>query len=387
MTTSALGQRIATIRSRRRITQEALAEAAGVSVDLVRKLEQGRRKSARLDTITQIANALDAPIAELIGKPAGLAIDAQGQEIHAIRRAIVGVYDPPDPRPANVADMWQLYWTGRYGALSRMLPAELALTRAAAANGGRTAHATHAEVLQIAASLLSHLAYEDLAHVALMQAVMAAEQADDPTLRGAQLATRTWILARQGLWQDAERLSLATADEVEPRMSTATPDQLAVWGECLRYGCTAMARAGRGTEAREILRQINTAAVAIDGRRPQLAGMRPFGPIIAGMAAVGIAVATDEPRQALRLAGQVGDISQAPLAVRARYLLNVAYAQMSDWQSLAAVETLRQVERLAPELMPQQTIARAIIGELLTRRGRLPGLRSIATRAGVSTRT
>jgi hypothetical protein len=112
----------------------------------------------------------------------------------------------------------------------------------------------------------------------------------------------------------------------------------------------------------------------------------PFGPTIAGMAAVGIAVATDEPREALRLAEQVADITRAPLAIQARYLLNVAYAQTMDWRSLEAVATLQHVNRVAPEVLPGQTIAKAIVAELLPRRRqqRLPGLAVIARRLGMS---
>src|ERR1700733_9370958 len=46
-----LGERVARLRRSRRLTQEELAERAGVSVELVRKLEQGRRRSVRLGTV------------------------------------------------------------------------------------------------------------------------------------------------------------------------------------------------------------------------------------------------------------------------------------------------------------------------------------------------
>jgi transcriptional regulator with XRE-family HTH domain len=43
-----IGERLRQLRSERGLTQEGLADLASVSVDLVKKLEQGRRESARL---------------------------------------------------------------------------------------------------------------------------------------------------------------------------------------------------------------------------------------------------------------------------------------------------------------------------------------------------
>jgi len=359
-----------------------------------RKLEQGQRQSGRLDTLVRLANALDVPPAELIGKPRGLLVGGEDGEVLELRRALLGIGlkpytdDPPTPadlRP-RVADLWSLYWAGRYGLLARQLPAALADTRATIRqHPGPAGHAVLAELLQISAAMLAHVAYEDLAHVALLHALAEADRAEDPLLRAAQQATLTWLLARQGLWDEAEHLAVTAAADVEPVISRATPDQLAVWGELMRYGVTAVARTGRRSEAEEMLGMVSAAASAMAGRRPGLAGVLPFGATVAGMAAVGIAVATDEPRRALALAARVDDLAAAPLAIQARYLLNVAYAQTMDWRSAEAVATLRRVDQLAPELLPHQTIARAIVDELLPRRRRqrLPGLVAIAKRVGV----
>jgi hypothetical protein len=109
-----------------------------------------------------------------------------------------------------------------------------------------------------------------------------------------------------------------------------------------------------------------------------------FGPTVAAMKAVDVAIAADRPRHAIRLAEQVERPSAAPTAMHARYLLNVAWAQMSDWRSQDAVDTLRRVEALAPEMLPNQTIAGTIVDELLPRRRhqRLPGLAALAERMG-----
>ncbi|GAA1265180.1 hypothetical protein [Saccharothrix xinjiangensis] len=54
-----LGERIKRARTRRRFAQEQLAEKADVSVDLVRKLDQGVRHTASMSSLTRIARAVD----------------------------------------------------------------------------------------------------------------------------------------------------------------------------------------------------------------------------------------------------------------------------------------------------------------------------------------
>src|SRR6266511_298726 len=63
-----IGERLHRLRGEHGLTQEALAALAGLSVDLVKKLEQGKRQSARLTTIAALANALDVPMSELTDK-------------------------------------------------------------------------------------------------------------------------------------------------------------------------------------------------------------------------------------------------------------------------------------------------------------------------------
>lgn len=392
-----LGTQLAGYRRQRGISQRALAETAGVSVDLVRKLEQGQRHTARLDNVAALAHALDISPAELLGKPRGLAAGAEDGEVGAIRRAILGLAAPTAgdlPTWAAMsdatADVWRLYWAGRYAELARVLPDRIGQARAFTSADGdtRAAWTVLAELLQVTASLLAHLAHEDLAHLALIEAGRAAQGADDPLLLATMQATRSWVLSRQGLWAEAEHVAMAAASDVERVMSRASVDDVAVWGELLRYGCTAVARSGRQAEAQEILGLVNAAAgrMGVD-QRTRYVG-KAFGPTVAAMKAVDVAIAADKPRHAIRLAERVDNPGAAPTAMHARYLLNVAWAQMTDWRSQDAVDTLRRVEQLAPEMLPHQSIARAIVAELLPRRHkqRLPGLASLAERMRVASR-
>jgi len=63
-----IGDRIKAIREERGFTQEQLAARADISVDLVKKLEQNRRESARLTTLAALADALAVALTDLVDK-------------------------------------------------------------------------------------------------------------------------------------------------------------------------------------------------------------------------------------------------------------------------------------------------------------------------------
>jgi transcriptional regulator with XRE-family HTH domain len=72
----AVGARIRLLRKLRGLSQQALAEAAGVTFQQIQKYERGaNRVSASM--LSRIAGALDTPVAEMFGEsgPTGGAID------------------------------------------------------------------------------------------------------------------------------------------------------------------------------------------------------------------------------------------------------------------------------------------------------------------------
>lgn len=61
---SAIGHRIKQVRKSRRLTQEHLAEALGVSVGYISQIERGVTKIS-LDTLAAVATRLDCELSEL----------------------------------------------------------------------------------------------------------------------------------------------------------------------------------------------------------------------------------------------------------------------------------------------------------------------------------
>ncbi|MFD7720490.1 helix-turn-helix domain-containing protein [Streptomyces sp. NPDC059814] len=90
-----IGDRIARLRLRRKLTQERLAERAGVSVDVVRKLEQGVRSTARLTTLNALARALDVEPSVLAGQPSTFEVRGEQDQpsVLALRQVLSPVAD------------------------------------------------------------------------------------------------------------------------------------------------------------------------------------------------------------------------------------------------------------------------------------------------------
>lgn len=75
------GARLAQLRRDRGWTQDVLADFAGISSELVRKLEQGARRSARISTLSALARALNVPVSVLLGdSPAGVPAHVSGSQ-------------------------------------------------------------------------------------------------------------------------------------------------------------------------------------------------------------------------------------------------------------------------------------------------------------------
>ena len=96
-------------------TQDLLAGRAGLSTDLVKKLEQGAKRSARLSTLAALARALGVPVGVLLGdeSPAGESSAGPAGQVGADRElGQAGVPGPPTLLRALIAERhWQNFRT------------------------------------------------------------------------------------------------------------------------------------------------------------------------------------------------------------------------------------------------------------------------------------
>lgn len=395
-----IGDRIRALRDFRDVTQEQLAQRAGCSVDTIRKLEQGVRSTASLATLRALARALDTELERLLGQPTVTSTAPDDGGLLDLRDAIQDIGSLPGlaedlADDAPDADAWMndvsnatsLYWGGGYSELSGVLPLLLrdgrAVTRDATGPGAERVWARLALAYQLAASLATQSGHPDWAFQAVQQQLLAAERASDPLMSGMGVSTLSWVLLRQGRWEQAQAVAERKADEIEPSMRRGTPKEHAVYGNLLIAAATPAARRDRHDEAANLLNLAETAAtrsgpVRAYGSAFSLNDVRTQG--------VNLALAGSEPRasEALTLANRVDLTAISRPVHAASHRVDVAQAQYAAGDGDGALATLLEIERAQPEWIRYQTGAAATVRDMLeAERRRNSPLRGLASRLGV----
>lgn len=389
-----IGERMRELR-RPAHTQVELAVAADVSVDVVRKLEQGRRQSASIGTLQRIARALGVDVGELLGR-ARLPSTAQGQaRTGAIRDALTpiddltGVIEEIDlPTVAvfarSVTYGWGAYWGGRYTLLAAMLPDLLvesrALLRDALVADRPQVVDLAAQVHQLTAGTLLRLGEADLAHLASRESLRLSARGDDPLRDAAMRSTLTYVLIRQGRFIDAERVAVAAAENYQPQGDVGT-EPLSVYGGLLLRGATAAAREGRSAAATALLDE--AAAVSERTRVDRTDYEVVFGPSNVIMQSVDVAIVAEDYARAAEVARRMPRDAVLPLAARSRHLTDVAHARVRLGHDQAAESALLTMEQAAPDWTAHHRLPRILLGELLTKGHPSSRLRALADRLDV----
>jgi transcriptional regulator with XRE-family HTH domain len=393
-----IGGRIRGLRreSKPRLTQRELAERAGVSVDLISKLEQGVKQTALLVSLHKIARALDVDVSVLLSRPARIDIPSDDQAgVVAIRRAITAVHE--DGAPTSLDELgrsagyaWSAYWTNRFDVLGGLLPELLTSARATVRElESGEAFALLSDVYGVTASTLVHLAHTDLAYLAMERALAAADRAGDELRRASLAGWMSWLMLHQtGGADQAERLAVDTAERIEPKLGRARPEHISVWGSLLVSGAVAAARKEQPDTADDLLSLAEAAATRLDatGVTVRRDYETPFGLPQVIMQAVDVSVVTNRPGRALDIARRMPPEAPLPLAAKARHLADKAAAQTALGRDRDATDTLLMIERDAPHWISYQPYPRTIVRELVERERRVgtPRLRGLAERLGVA---
>lgn len=397
---SGMGDRVAELRLRRNLTQEALADRAGLSVDVVRKLEQGRRTSARLATINSLARALDTEPSFLVGQPSTFEgihpAEPEPPSVHALRQAVSpltdllgGEADPEDPPTvaalqASLASTEVIRREGRMGEIGSLLPQLIHDARAAvhAYTGADAAAAQSvlAVAYQVAATTLTALGKEDAAYTAMERSWAAITRCDDPNLETLAASTLSWVFTKQGRLEDAERVALVRAEQIEPGFRSS-PRDLALWGVLLLRAATAAVRQER--QVTDLLNMATGAAASIG--EDLMVYATPFGPTNAGVAKVNFLVELERSEEAIRAARTVPGLDSLPPTWRARFHVDRALAYADLDNDAAATRALLSAEQGAPEWMRYHSTSRRLVEDLRGRaRRRDAPVLALADRLGLN---
>jgi len=124
------GERLSEGRKRRGLTQGDLAQSSGVSLSLIKKLEQGVLPGTRMETFRKIAVALRVPTSRLLAEREAVddSSDANVDLWEPVRHALEGRFPDAEERPtvegvrATVDDTMPLFSANRYAELAAILP-------------------------------------------------------------------------------------------------------------------------------------------------------------------------------------------------------------------------------------------------------------------------
>ncbi|MEU2295716.1 transcriptional regulator, partial [Streptomyces bacillaris] len=238
-------------------------------------------------------------------------------------------------------------------------------------------------VYQLAASLSTQSGHPDWAYTAVEKQLAAAARASDQLLEGMGVSTLSWVLLRQGRWEEARTIAERKADTLEPRRRGATAGELAVYGNLLIAAATPAARADQHDDALHLLTLAEGAAVQAG---PTTAYGTAFSVTDVRTQRVNIALAGTEgqPDVALDAAAEVNLGSISRPVHSASYRVDVAQARYQTGDNAGALQLLLEVEADQPEWIKFQAGAAATVREMLeAERRRNSSLRGLAARLGV----
>ncbi|WP_131739351.1 helix-turn-helix domain-containing protein [Actinomadura roseirufa] len=388
-----ISDRVRELRTRRGLTQEELAERAGLSLAVVKKLEQGG--TCRMETYHQLARALGVTTVWFVsaGSPEPTEANVDDVVLADIRSAInppvgftgkplYGTADAEHPDLAMLARAVQSvaakYQADQYDDLAAIVPA---LVRSAHHhvdvydNGDqrREALRLRADLTGVAGRYLIQIRAHDLALIALHTSLRDALEIGDLPLASAAVSSQAWAMLRQGRLEEVERLCVETADQVEPRMSKATADELSAWGYLLLKASAAASRNNRAPEALEYARTAATAGARLGHQHEDLAGHRNFGPLNSILIMAEIEVLDNHPDKALRIAKELPrGVGTIKTSTWNRHRLDVARARVRTGDASKATDIMTGLRVRHGEWLRYQQYGRDITREILGSRPRMP---------------
>lgn len=379
-----IGDQLGRLRTQSGLTQEQLAERAQVSVDVIRKLEQGTRSTARIKTLVSLAGALDANVSVLITPRTSLApLRDHDPTLEAVRQAVVygsvpGLDEPEEPAEDERASLataakqaWRVWQDGDYSAAAAILPTLVGEARHACrdftGDDQVDAFGHLASAYEVAAGVAIMLGMDDLAWHAAERAVTAGERNGATVVAASTRHWASWILRRQGRYTESVAVAMRAAEDHEPSLMRATPAELAVWGGLLVNASGAAARDDQPERADELLSYARGAAGRLG--RDHTDRWSVFGPRLIAHTAVTNATEVGDYERAIHLSRAAETIQGDPLPPtwEARYLLGLAHAQAEQRLEAEAVGSLTKAMRTAPEWVRYYRLARDVTLELWRR--------------------
>jgi hypothetical protein len=369
--------------------------------------EQRARVSELADVRAKVARLRNQGVGAPLSMAGGRSPDEAGSHrasLDGLRQVVLGrPSEAPQTRltataaQAATREAHRLYQSADYDGAARLLPALLWRLHcfaddadAAAVNGRSLAQITAAAYIA-AAKLATKQADAGLAWVTADRALHQAREGNRHGLVGAAQYQVACALLRAGHDADAEQIATGAADDLAAHMASIRlaeqqQETISVRGALLLLSAILAARRNDGAQAQEHLRTARQLAEQLGGDGNWL--WTAFGPTNVAIHEVAVWVDLGDTRQAMQL-GEVIDTDGLPSVLagrRSQVHLDLARAAVQQGDDGLAVLHLLEGERVAAQVISRNATARSLLDALLARerKGTTPGLRALATRAGVS---
>jgi transcriptional regulator with XRE-family HTH domain len=390
---SDLPENLARLRKARDLSQEALAERAGVGIDTVARIERGTRATCRPRTIQRLAAALEVPVQMLLAGAPARHTRHRADDVLALRQAvsrggpIPGLSDfaedaetvSHDEAEEQARGVWRLYIEGRHTELIALLPVVLTdcrrLVETTKSDDRAAAQRVLATTYRITAGIAGRLGNDDLAWTAGERAIEAARHSDAPDLQVAvSLRYLVWILVRQGRNDEAERVATAAAETIQPRLLEPDAERAAVFGNLLFNAATAAGNTGANRRAMDLLAEARSAAARTMATVVSEAAI--FSPRAVAIQEIEHLTRHDEPDIALHQAATLdSQPGRLPAFWEAGHALRLASASVTLRHYDDAINYLDSAYRQAPAWAAAQPLGAATMRSLLDRATRRRGPR------------
>ncbi|MGH4016614.1 MAG: helix-turn-helix domain-containing protein [Pseudonocardiaceae bacterium] len=382
-------------------------DAGGALLAAFLELETAKAEHEQRERDQRLA-AVRAKATEIRGRPGLAGGQMQGSGgvhqvdvpvLDGLRRALLGHQPEPEPSSASrtapnisqfeasVIQAHRLYQRADYDGAARLLPLVINRIETSSASTAIPVH-TEAAAYLAAAKLATKVGDTSLAWVAADRSLRLATETSRHGLIGIANYQVACALLGSGHLADAEQTAGQAVEHIVSHAGSIrsnVEDIISAHGALLLLQAIMAARRGDSQAAKNNLRAAARLAECLgqDGNWLWTA----FGPTNIAIHELAVHVALGDSRTALQL-GENINTDTLPAVLRGRRSqvhLELGWASVGQGDDSLAVLHLLEAERVAQQAVSRSATARALLTTLLARerKSATPGLRALATRAGV----
>lgn len=395
-----VGSQVRAIRARRGISQQVLADRAGLSRSAIAKYENGLRPVDSRRTLLALASALGVTVGDLTGHeqdkldPATAGFHAAVPEIETVLWARGNVTDTAPPRDLDeLAGLTRTVTKLRndcdYAAIGPMLAPMLTdayrHVRDADSSNIERAWDVLGTVSYGVASALRARGYHALAWTAAQEAERAASHTATPAqLAAAAFSQGQIMLSRPGALPAALATTMGTAEKIAADVRTV--------GEIETYGMlhlqASIVAATMGNDPEPHLAEAAEQADRLAEAKPDtsIARNESFGPANVALWRMSAAIERREPGAVLALAPGLTPTDLPNEGRRAQYFVEIGRAHAMQRNYRDSLYALLRAEHAAPQHVRSMVHVRELVGHMMrtARRDLTTGdLGKLAQRVGV----